>query len=443
MEQDLKEVFGSIGIEFEGRNYGMGGTSSAAEMSMCWKEIFGDDTDFFSWDFGMMDTGNAWRMFHFASRGFRGRNRPPLLRELDELQREGIPDTMGLKSKQIDALPPMLKYFKCNDGLESNECDDGHKYTEQCPNRFGKASWHPGFKVHALRGHSIALFLIQTLVSAVDDLVSFESEGLDALLERLQKEEREHYEQSFRKLDDYVKSDELREKATGKDMDYRNLDQLPASDVDMVYTMLRGDSICHISRIPSQIRYNGHLTMSDKVGGPSVWGQETYDLGIELETAEGMNKASLQSVPLVWKKENAVRQSECPFIIAPDAKDFFYIHHDFGWQPLTIPNDATRKEYGYDATKLKGVVTLILQVCDWGNCPDGFLTREAFQDQEGWEVEVNGLPVTNITVIGNGAMVAHNGNGITFPPGPNGDFVLKFHVAKPQSYLRVTSVIIF
>jgi hypothetical protein len=54
MEQDLKEIFGSIGIEFEGRNYAMGGTQSAAEMAMCWKEIFGDDTDFFSWDFGMM-----------------------------------------------------------------------------------------------------------------------------------------------------------------------------------------------------------------------------------------------------------------------------------------------------------------------------------------------------------------------------------------------------
>lgn len=59
MEQDLKQIFGSIGIEFEGRNYAMGGTKSAAEMAMCWKEIFGDDTDFFSWDFGMM--GKCWK----------------------------------------------------------------------------------------------------------------------------------------------------------------------------------------------------------------------------------------------------------------------------------------------------------------------------------------------------------------------------------------------
>jgi hypothetical protein len=54
MERDLKDIFGSIGIDFEGRNYAMGGTSSCSEISMCWEEIFGADVDFFSWDFGMM-----------------------------------------------------------------------------------------------------------------------------------------------------------------------------------------------------------------------------------------------------------------------------------------------------------------------------------------------------------------------------------------------------
>jgi hypothetical protein len=43
LESDMKDVFQSIGINFEGRNYAMGGTESAAEMAMCWQEIFGDD----------------------------------------------------------------------------------------------------------------------------------------------------------------------------------------------------------------------------------------------------------------------------------------------------------------------------------------------------------------------------------------------------------------
>ena len=53
MESDLVDVFASVGIEFEGRNYAMGGTGSAAEIAMCWEEIFGTDVDIFSWDYGM------------------------------------------------------------------------------------------------------------------------------------------------------------------------------------------------------------------------------------------------------------------------------------------------------------------------------------------------------------------------------------------------------
>jgi hypothetical protein len=58
MERDLKDIFGSIGIDFEGRNYAMGGTPSAAEIAMCWEEIFGADIDFFSWDYGMIGSYN-------------------------------------------------------------------------------------------------------------------------------------------------------------------------------------------------------------------------------------------------------------------------------------------------------------------------------------------------------------------------------------------------
>lgn len=54
MERDLKDIFESIGIDFIGRNYAMGGTGSAAEIAMCWEEVFGRDVDFFSWDYGML-----------------------------------------------------------------------------------------------------------------------------------------------------------------------------------------------------------------------------------------------------------------------------------------------------------------------------------------------------------------------------------------------------
>ena len=49
LERSASQVFNAIGIDFEGRNYAMGGTSSGFEISMCMKEIFGEDYDFLSW----------------------------------------------------------------------------------------------------------------------------------------------------------------------------------------------------------------------------------------------------------------------------------------------------------------------------------------------------------------------------------------------------------
>jgi hypothetical protein len=202
MERDLKDIFGSIGIDFEGRNYAMGGTASAAELAMCWVEIFGTDADFFSWDFGMIgtvvfcgrgmllfqvsffshlnsgqifliitDAGHPWRLFHYAYRGLRNTKRPAFYAswlfnrmndQFDKLtdlgfaaflpddgperaRRDQLPETTTLTGKEIDSLPEYVKYFKCNGALEKGDCDNERKYSAPCYNeREGKASWHPG-----------------------------------------------------------------------------------------------------------------------------------------------------------------------------------------------------------------------------------------------------------------------------------------------------------
>ena len=67
LQEDLKEVFGSVGLDFIGRNHAMGGTSSNGMVAMCFEQIFGSDVDIFSWDFGMTDgSKNPQRMLHYA-----------------------------------------------------------------------------------------------------------------------------------------------------------------------------------------------------------------------------------------------------------------------------------------------------------------------------------------------------------------------------------------
>lgn len=73
----ISDVFASVGLEFIGRNYAMGGTAAGPEISMCWQEIFGTDVDFVSWDYGMTDGNAIAKMLHYLYRGGSVRAGPP------------------------------------------------------------------------------------------------------------------------------------------------------------------------------------------------------------------------------------------------------------------------------------------------------------------------------------------------------------------------------
>jgi hypothetical protein len=178
--RDARIVFQAIGIHFEDRNYAMGGTSSASEISMCWEQVFGKDVDFFSWDYGMTDGKNSQALMHFGYRGgistgrpvFLGKNvggrtrrdREKVLADLEALgmavcygteesdaaRNQGVPDSAaGLTQDQIDALPRMVRNFRCGEEFEHGEpfCAT-EKYSKGiCPIRGKQAPWHPGLYV--------------------------------------------------------------------------------------------------------------------------------------------------------------------------------------------------------------------------------------------------------------------------------------------------------
>jgi hypothetical protein len=176
--RDARIVFESIGIYFEDRNYAMGATSSGSEISMCWEQIFGSDVDFFSWDYGMTDTWYVQSMLHFGYRGgispgrpaFLGKNigggtlkerRESVLAILESLGMavstesiewpesgsQAVPDSAaGLTQKQIDALPHMVRNFKCGDQIERGEpfCAADKYSKDMCIVRNHQQSHHPG-----------------------------------------------------------------------------------------------------------------------------------------------------------------------------------------------------------------------------------------------------------------------------------------------------------
>jgi hypothetical protein len=175
MERDVKDVFASVGIDFEARNYAMGGTGSSPEMALCFEQVFGLDVDMFSWDYGMLEAGSTLRLLHYGYRGGLSRGRPAMVginvgdsdrgtregllalledagmpvfyqnNDAWEAMKDAIPETQGLSADQLKGLPEYVRNFKCGGALETGDpfCSD-EKYSTICPDRMGKANWHPG-----------------------------------------------------------------------------------------------------------------------------------------------------------------------------------------------------------------------------------------------------------------------------------------------------------
>jgi hypothetical protein len=331
-------------------------------------------------------------------------------------------------------------------GIQDSKFTEVHNVCKSYPTHWAPFSpfclySSTGSKLHGLWGHSMALFVMQALISAVDDLVSLESESLGALLARLESEENKHYEELIKK-DPFT---EEGRKKFDRGVGY-NLEGLPNVDpeLDLLSLFLKGKSICHTVRLPSRIRYLGYLTDSKNTGGPSVFGQETYDIGVELQEAKA-NKTfgNPNSLQLVWEADDGQRRHQCPLVIAPDPKDSYFIKHGDGWRDYVIPNAATRVAYDYDPSAMKGIIVMIFRVCDWGECPKGVVGAKDLADGKKWDIKINDVPVTNLTDIGNLAIVPSHADGVYFPQRSDGGYRLEFRVNEPDNYAQISSIIVF
>jgi hypothetical protein len=71
LERALQPILKEIGLEFIAKNYAMGGTESAEEVALCSNSIFGRDVDSISWDYGMTDGHDQWKMTMYFYRAAR------------------------------------------------------------------------------------------------------------------------------------------------------------------------------------------------------------------------------------------------------------------------------------------------------------------------------------------------------------------------------------
>jgi hypothetical protein len=485
-ESTASDVFQAAGLILETRNYAMGATSSASEMSMCYNEIYGTDIDIFSWDFGMLEARDylKGRMLHYIMRGllstssasapfnFNSKYEQPIvpafigLQEINEPRKQiiqqlndafmtttentkndvdgndgndgndsdsnnnnglalflgdndlfqdmkdSIPDTFGLSSNEINSLPTHVRNFKCNESIEKGEPYCGNeKYTmEECPKRMGMASWHPGWKYHAMIGNSIALFMIDQLYESIQIIHDYEidatSGSTDLLLEKLLEEEEVYRQMLFNgPLPKFAQtvywynntSDRYDDHPSQDDYFIRNNRTIPTEEKKQKFyypigknesnIFFRGPSLCHTARLPSQTRYDGTLINhpirdSDNFNIPKIseviWTNVSFYKGIEdiqldeinskkleleLEQQETEQETEQESkevqsrrpLQLSYVMKGEREQYDCPDCTAVthiDYRDFFYIESEsiLGkdvWTTFEFPNQAEQQQYNY------------------------------------------------------------------------------------------------
>lgn len=466
METDLKDIFGAVGIEFEGRNYAMGNTDAATGVSMCWKEIFGEDVDFFSWDYGMVDGNYVAKLLHYAYRGALSPNRPGLLmlhyngragakrlqaiRDLEAMgmttfiadedaqkaMKDAFPDSAGINGADIESLPDYVRNYRCGEQIEKGDpyCNRD-KYTKWgCSPRWKQTSWHPGYKDHARVGHGLALFWVETLLDTLKELSeNDEAADTSGLLSRLVQEDIDlHSNFTLTKLPDL----------------HRNLLKLPeieandGGDVINSELFFRGPSMCHTAKLPSDSRYRGILTATNQVGQPAPYGEETYYVGHDIEVAK-KTATEDSEIRLVYST-NRERDAKCAgVLIKPDYPDSWYANTMDEWTKLVFPNDAEQEHYGYDSTEYQGIILLNWKKCDWGKCPTHFLTPEDLAKND-WEMKVNSQRVSELIDVNHGSwMVKGEDTGFIFEPDANGKYTIELKVNKISGFVEITAFVLY
>lgn len=284
-------------------------------------------------------------------------------------------------------------------------------------------------------GHALALFLVNTLLETLSDLVGHQESDPNVLLETLIQEEKEAFQT--------ILESELPPSTNSIWFPSGDVAANGAAPFD-VESVWKGPSICRTARLPSQSRYNGYATNSDKVGGYTILGQEEYDLGIPIKEAN-LPEAMNGTAKLTFEPGGREREA-CNAVLKPDYKDFFYTRGVHGETKLTIPNDREKAAYSYTAMQpnLKGYIFLCLVPCDWGKCAAGEMRYTDYETGL-FEVTVNGQRVSNLTHIGFDVTILQGDtrNNTQWQPNANGDFEIGLSVKDPNSYLRISSIIIF
>lgn len=338
----------AMGLEFEAKNYAMGGTDCAEEIALCYESVFGQDVDFFSWDYGMTDGHLEWKFIMYAYHAAQlsknvnpakmtqpgnvnhrpaffaihsGGARDMVMTQFQEMGmttlthdvelfnkiiKDVIPDTFGKNEAQIKDMPPFLQYLKCDGKTESGEpgCQANKFNLTMCPVRKFCTSWHPGWKYMALVGNFMATTQLDAAEYALQGLVEME-----AAVEVKEADDLDGLEAKRKRL-----FDKMMELSNAEQKDYDNIFSSPIPEefspfLDRFWTpeqkehlagvdpesFLLNPSFCHTALLPSEIRFGGFLTENFTATGRIL--DQNYEQGFVLSDVRAPERPNPRSQP--------------------------------------------------------------------------------------------------------------------------------------------------
>jgi len=461
----LREIasgaFEAVGLQLVAENYAMGGQRSAPEICYCMQEIYGTSMDVLSWDFGMTDGRDFSKLACWGARSSMLPSRP-VLALIDGMEPryqtlKTFEDLAGMTVFQMNAdtlssfisktvpteranvtLASGLHKMVCDMALENNGDCNNEKYNtaESCGTKRvkGQASWHPGWKVHRVRGIMLGYFLVSSLSNAIDQLV-LKAQGMK-LNEIYIELETQHAENDHRSSTHALNATEhllSKMKAEDENM-FRILGQIYSSS----------HSNCRVTLRPNRARYEGIMN-DDNIKG-NFWGG--YHEGVDLESVRSRDGLPDESIfPLV---RNNLSKDFCTNGTQIDFIDYWYLRGADGWLTMgSFPNESEEKAFGNAPNR--GYIHACTYECEWNRCGKGEIQlKELMQSVNNTsppplDIEINGVRVSDVqesstfcSLLGNG----FGSRGLIWERDNSGKFNIRIRINDPKSYLRLTSVVV-
>lgn len=366
---------------------------------------------------------------------------------------DSAPNGIPLKDEEMQQLPPSLQALYCNGNLQGKPLCDGRKWSCtrsdiqkgikcDCPNVGKRSSWHMGYKMHALQGRFLSLPFMEMFIEALEE-ISQSDKDTQILREELQAAEDEEFEAfKARPVFDAIRFNESR---------YATIYNI----TELFQTFFKGESVCRTSLVPSQTRYLGISTNSDKVGGPQPGWAETYDVGVPLHIVKGVYTyvdgqepipgIVQQTAKIDLRLDSPEWRKECTQVTMPDYKDWLYGPLQDGKTTMVFPNEKERAYYGYDPSKFKGFLGLVPTLFgEHGHdIPIGNFETNV-------RVTVNGKKVGKFHLVNSMVMLEDESGSLKWQPNENNEYVFEFEpfgeidgVPAAEKHLRLYGAVVY